>query len=189
MYHKIEKMTPGIIFEYNNEKWIRLGCSHQVIYQPTFIDIHIAKNYHSNQCPTSDIFFQFIAYRKKHVPFYFDTEYEQPDNLNLTLNAKWSERVWLFLMKKPTHIQQEFDKYAAFGPVIERKIQKSFNTVLIGYIKEIEKNNNIEIPLVINSIIKKYIKVGTSVFYCKGFQQPSFGIIDNKIIQQDWLSF
>ena len=188
MYDKIELKKPGSIFKFKNEEWIRLGCSHQVLHKPIFIDIHTAKHYHSNQCPTAHIFFQFIAYRKKHVLFYFNDN--EQNNLNLILNAIWCDKVWLFLMKKPINIRQEFDENAILlNGVIERNIQESFDTVIIGYIKKIEKKYNIRIPLVINGIIKKHIKIGTAAFYCEGFQQPLFGTTNNEILLKDWLSF
>ena len=69
--------------------------------------------YHCNQSINSSEFFQFIAYRIRDTPFDIDIDIikqcNESDNLNLVLNAKFSHKIWLFLMKQPIYIKQQFE--------------------------------------------------------------------------------
>ena len=196
---KHQKHEPGKIFKYKDLFWIRVACSNHIIYKPKkFINQNDAKLYHANQSSNAHIFFPFLPYIHGTVPYR-----ENDDNrkelysdlynsirLNLILNAKCDHEIWLFLMKKPIHIQQEFEDK---NHSLHSSVQKEFDHLFDGFIRKFEKENNMNIPTVISILIKNNIKIGAAIFYCLGFSDPLAYASENKewdpTIHQDWLAF
>jgi len=114
--------------------------------------------------------FSLHSYRIENTP-YDDKHDKGVIVLNLVLNAKFDFNVWIFLTKRPVDVRQVFKEIKTVQiSVLNENIQKAFNFLFIGFIREFEQNNNdINIPAVISVMIKKYIKVGPAVFYCRGF--------------------
>ena len=196
---KHEKHKPGKIFKYKDLLWIRIACSNDVIYKPKkFIKQNDAKLYHANQSLNARIFFPFSAYLYGTVP-YRENDYKRKElyldlyhsiKFNLILNAKCDHRIWHFLMKKPIHIQQEFEDA---NHSLHSSVQKEFNHLFDGFIRQFEKDNNMIIPTVISILIKNNIKIGAAIFYCLGFSNPLGCVSEDKewdpITHQDWLAF
>jgi len=151
---------------------------------------------HSNQSATDFCFFPFIAQRISCTPYKVESdkfgEYQikliDIGKLNLILNARFIKTTRRFLMKKPIHLREVFrfpqdPDYNLYN----RKIQKALNYLVIGYIKEFEQDNNMNIPAVIVGLIKSKIKVAPSIFHCLGFKNPLFGVYDkNTTITPDF---
>ena len=119
--------------------------------------------------------FRISFHRIQDTPYDFDKdiihECNESGTLNLVLNANINFNALLFLERKPIYIKQQFKatedaKYLRHN----NNIQKAFNNVFNGFIKKLEKDNNINMPVVISILIKNYIKVGPAIFYCRGFE-------------------
>ena len=185
MTNDIERNPPGILFTYNEMKYIRLACSNYVMIHKPILhcqsvhELEFFWKYHSNQSLTAHLFFPFRAYSIAYAPYHLERdiikECDECGKLNLILNSMHSYQIELFLKKEPIYIKQhEYFNDIKFHSR-HMKIQKSFNVLFIGYIKKIERNNNINIPVVILGVIKDYIQVGPAIFYCKGFKNPLYG--------------
>ena len=147
---------------------------------------------HSYQSLKAEVFFPFSWYRIGDLPQHFhdlnvpyDIQlHDASSKFNLILNAKFNSRTWLFLMKKPIYLKQKMlcknaHSYEYF------QINEAFTDLCDGYFKVFQEENNIEIPLVISTIIKSYIEFGPAKFYCKGFQSPLFGVKDKQFTYYD----
>jgi len=187
-----EKKIPGKVFRWKDNDWIRLGSTRYILYNPTFININEAKLYHSNQSLKARIFFQFRAYRLEDTPYANPPECNDSDNndnkLNLILNAKFDHEIWQFLMKEPICVKQQWEISSN-----NNDIKQAFDNLFNGFIKEFEQDNNMNIPAVISNLIKKQIKVGSAIFFCKGFYNPLSCVSEDPdwdpIVHQKWLSF
>jgi len=150
----------------SGDKWIRVASTR---------DVFFAKDPAENSTLKKQLFFRFSGQRIQDTPFDFVKdiihECDESGTLNLVLNARIDFNASLFLERKPIYIKQQFKatedaKYLRHN----NNIQKAFNNVFNGFIKKLEKDNNINMPVVISILIKNYIKVGPAIFYCKGFE-------------------
>jgi len=202
-------MKPGQLFEYGGQQYIYLAVS-SVAFKINMPILEIG-NYkslkrissdcqskllriwenQSNQSVKAEHFFQFRPHYIEYTPYDIEKDIIQECNedgkLNLILHAKQNELIALFLGKKPIYVKEQFvDCYRSKKcRSTDCKIKRLFNFVFIGYIREIEKENNIMIPTVISAMIKMYIKIACAIFFCKGFKAPLFGVYDKNNIVYD----
>ena len=121
--------------------------------------------------------FRKDVYRIQDTPFDLIEDFIQESNdgsctLNFTLNLKYNyhdgNMLDDFAQKKPIYMKQKFDDEN--NHQTSKKIKQKFNKLCMSFITNIERTNNMHIPIVIAAIIKNYIKVGYAVFYCKDFE-------------------
>ena len=189
-------MKPGQVFDYCNVLFIMLACSsNNKSIKPIEkeegskeIDI-IREQYrwmlcnHSNQSIDAEVFFRFCIYNVDTIPYDIEKDIvlqndDHSSRLNLILNAKFDDKIYLFLMKEPIYVKEQMHGKLAIHckyETISISIKKAFNALFTGYIKKVEREGNINIPVVILSVIKDYIVVGPALFYCKGFKNPLYG--------------
>ena len=148
---------------YKGQKWVHLYCSTNWYYKVI--------NMKSIPYPTKEIFHK-AAYRIQDTPFnliedFIEESNKYPCTLNFALNVPYNYILELFSQKKPIYMKQKFDDEHD-----SEKIKQKFNTLFMAFITNIERTNDMYIPIVVRGIIKKYIKVGYAVFYCKDFEIP-----------------
>ena len=137
---------------------------------------------HSGQSLKAEFFWPFDIHPIDYTPFDIEKDIilcnNESSQLNLILHAKFDDKTRLFLMKQPIYLKEAFkakylcnktEKKMAFA------VQKAFDALFTGYIKEFEINNNMNIPVVISGVIKDYIKIGYAIFFCRGFKNPLYG--------------
>jgi len=94
------------------------------------------------------------------------------------------------MMRKPVYLKEEFQHRRKCHPK-NIAIKHLFDLLFVGFITEFEMNNNMNIPTVIANIIRNNIKVGVAYFYCKGFNNPLFGVYDKNedtVIDDNYLN-
>jgi len=165
----IGNKIPGKAFRYKNDIWMYLASTACIICNPDFITPNDAKLYHSNQSLKARAFFQFRAYLLKETPYVNTQECSDLDNikLNLILNAKFNQGICQFLIKEPICVKQQWIALSK-----NDCIKQAFDDLFNGFIKQFEQDNNMNIPVVILYLIKQNIKIGSAIFFCKGFNNP-----------------
>lgn len=176
---------PGKLFMYQGIKYIRLAlssCTDEEIERKwtqrrNYNILKCLWKYHSNQSLNDNIFFPFIAYRLESIPYDFQKdiieECNEDGELNLVLNAMVDIKVWRFLLKEPIYVKMQFHHESNYEPN-DTEIEYLFDLLFMGYIREFQINNNMNIPAIIVNTIKNNIKIGVAWFYCKGFNDPLF---------------
>ena len=186
-----DNIKPGDAFTWHNLNWICLACN--VTDEPLSVrnnkkSIKWMLCNHSYQSLKAKVFFRFYLQLIENLPYDIHEDIilrrNECSKFNLILNARFDSRTWLFLMKQPIYLKQQMlckNKYSNE----HFQLKKAFSDLCNGYFKEFEFENNIEIPLVISTIIKNYIDFGPAEFYCSGFKKPLFGVIDKQFAYYD----